>query len=243
MIAEREQDPPRMDAPRAGVGRRLLRTLSSVMIVSGLLLLLDAGLTVLYQEPLSAVYNRFQQDKLGGQLATLWDEPTPLESKALSSLPDDDARMAFQSRALNRKAKKGQPVGRIKIKKIGLSIYMVEGTDTASLRKGPGHYPDSPLPGAPGTVAVAGHRTTYGAPFRKVDKLRRGDTIEVDMPYGKFTYRVERTRIVAPTAVEVTKRVAYDRLVLTACHPLYSAAQRIVVFARLVGEKPSTSLI
>ena len=98
---------------------------------------------------------------------------------------------------------------------------------------GPGHYPETPLPGARGTVAIAGHRTTYGAPFRRVDRLERGDPIELRMPYGRFTYRVERTRVVAPTATWVTRRVAYDRLVLTACHPLYSAAGRIVVFARL----------
>ena len=89
-------------------------------------------------------------------------------------------------------------------------------------------------------MAIAGHRTTYGAPFRKLDKLRAGDQIVVAMPYGRFTYRVQRTRIVAATAVWVTQRVSYDRLVLTACHPLYSAAQRIVVFARLVRSAART---
>jgi sortase A len=116
---------------------------------------------------------------------------------------------------------------------IGVAEVFVEGTDTDDLRRGPGHYPATPLPGQRGTVAIAGHRTTYGAPFHDVDDLRRGDRVELDMPYGRFTYRVERTRIVPPTATEVTDRVAYDRLVLSACHPLYSAARRIVVFARL----------
>ena len=82
-------------------------------------------------------------------------------------------------------------------------------------------------------MAIAGHRTTYGAPFRNVDKLDPGDRIELRMPYGRFTYRVERTKIVPPTELSVTDRVAHDRLVLSACHPLYSAAQRIIVFARL----------
>ena len=116
---------------------------------------------------------------------------------------------------------------------IGLSTIVVEGTGGAELRSGPGHYPDSPLPGRRGTVAIAGHRTTYGAPFRHIDDLERGDRIELAMPYGRFTYRVERSRIVPPSAVDVVGRVAYDRLVLTACHPLYSADERIVVFARL----------
>ena len=82
-------------------------------------------------------------------------------------------------------------------------------------------------------MAIAGHRTTYGAPFRRIDQLERGDRIELRMPYGRFVYRVERTRIVPPTETSVTARVAYDRLVLSACHPLYSAAKRIIVFARL----------
>ena len=110
----------------------------------------------------------------------------------------------------------------------------VEGTGAGDLRKGPGHYPATPLPGQRGTVAIAGHRTTYGAPFHDIDDLDAGDRIEVEMPYGLFHYRVERTRIVEPTATWVTRRVDHDQLVLSACHPLYSAAKRIIVFARLV---------
>jgi len=121
---------------------------------------------------------------------------------------------------------------------IGVSEVFVDGTGGAALRTGPGHYPATPLPGQRGTVGIAGHRTTYGAPFHDLDKLRRGDRIELTMPYGRFEYRVERTRIVPPTATEVTDRVAFDRLILSACHPLYSAAQRIVVFARQVAAVP-----
>jgi len=229
--------------PRPGRARRALRALSSALIVAGVLLLVDAGLTVLWQEPVSALYNRLQQDRLSGRLAELWDAPTPLEARALASLEDPGDRLAFQARALRRRAEPGQPIGRIAIPRIDLSVVMVEGTGTGDLRKGPGHYPSSPLPGAPGTVAVAGHRTTYGAPFRHVDDLRRGDAIEVVMPYGRFRYEVEKTEIVAPTATEVTRRVRHDRLVLTACHPLYSAAQRIVVFARLDSEAAGDALL
>ncbi len=116
---------------------------------------------------------------------------------------------------------------------------MAHGTDRGTLRKGPAHYPETPMPGQGGTVAVAGHRTTFQAPFRSIDDLARGDRIVLRMPYGRFTYHVEGTRIVAPTARWVIRRVGYERLVLTACHPLYSAAQRIVVFARLV--EPASS--
>ena len=224
--------------------RSALRGLSTVLIVSGLLLLIDAGLTVTWQEPMSALYARFQQDSLSGELDELRDaELSPVDQRALSALPDDDSRLAFAARALDRRAKEGQPVGRILIPKIKLSKVFVDGTKTASLRKGPGRYPRTPLPGAPGTTAIAGHRTTYGAPFRRVDQLEKGDLISVEMPYGTFDYRVESTRIVKPSANWVTKRVDYDRLVLTACHPLYSATERIVVFARLTGSQPGGGLI
>jgi sortase A len=219
--------------------RSFLRTLGGVLVVAGVLLIADAALTVLWQEPVSALYARLQQNKLDDQLAQLEHEATsPVERKALLRLPPGERRMAFAARALDRRTRPGRAVGRIRIASIGLNSVVVDGTDSASLRKGPGHYPSTPLPGAHGTVAIAGHRTTYGAPFRRIDHVRVGQTIEVDMPYGRFSYRVERTRIVPPTALWVTQRVSYDRLVLSACHPLYSAAKRIVVFAKLVRATP-----
>ena len=115
-----------------------------------------------------------------------------------------------------------------------MSDYVVEGTDTASLRKGPGHYPETPLPGDPGTAAIAGHRTTYGAPFRDIDQLKRGDRIVLDMTDGRFIYRVTRTKIVDDSDLSVLDEVGYKQLILSACHPLYSAAQRVIVFARQV---------
>jgi sortase A len=112
---------------------------------------------------------------------------------------------------------------------------IVQGTDSASLRKGPGHYPDTALPGEPGTVAIAGHRTTYLAPFRTINDLHPGDPVVLQMPYGRFTYRVQESRVVLPTALWVTRDVGYPRLVLSACEPLYSASHRIVVFAKLTA--------
>jgi sortase A len=213
--------------------RRALRPVSTVLIVAGALLLADAGLTLLWQEPLSALYGRIQQGRLEDRLSALEKAPlAAVDQRALSRL-DAGRRLAFAARSLARRSDGGDPLGRIRIPAIDVSEVFVEGTGTGDLRRGPGHYPATPLPGQRGTVAIAGHRTTYGAPFHDVDDLRRGDRIELAMPYGVFTYRVERTRIVPPTATEVTDRVGHDRLVLSACHPLYSAAQRIVVFARL----------
>jgi sortase A len=221
--------------------RSLLRTLAGVLIVAGVLLIVDAGVTLLWQEPVSALYTRLQQGKLDNQLAQLEHHaaaPTPVERRAISRLPPGERRLAFAARALDRQAQVGKALGRIRIPAIGLNKVVVDGTDAGSLRKGPGHYPSTPLPGVHGTVAIAGHRTTYGAPFRNINRVHPGQTITVDMPYGSFDYRVERTRIVPPTATWVTQRVSYDRLVLSACHPLYSAAKRIVVFAKLFKATP-----
>src|SRR5215218_1768854 len=219
--------------------RRWLRPVSSVLLVVGVLLAADAAITLLWKEPLSAIYAQVQQGKLDDGLAKLeGTEPSATDRKVLSHLDGLDRKLAYASRALNRRTDDGQPLGRIRMRSIGVDSVVVAGTDSSSLRRGPGHYPGTPLPGARGTVAIAGHRTTYGAPFRRLDKLDSGDRIEVTMPYGTFTYRVEQRRIVAPTAIWVTRRTSYDRLILSACHPLYSAAQRIVVFARLIGSKP-----
>ena len=203
-------------------------------IVAGALLLADAVITLLWQEPVSAFYASRQQERLADQLAELEREPlVAVDRRALGRLEDPSRRLAFSARAHRRRSEAGEPLGRLRMPSIGASDVFVEGTGSGDLRKGPGHYPDTPLPGQRGTVAIAGHRTTYGAPFHDLDDLGPGDRIEVEMPYGRFTYRVERTRIVPPTETSVTDRVGYDRLVLSACHPLYSAAERIVVFARL----------
>lgn len=194
--------------------RTVLRFVASVMMVSGTLLISDAGATLLWQEPVSAFVADQQQGKL---------------EKAFFDPP---------RRVIRRQPLKGDAIARIRIPTIGVSEYVVEGTDVESLRKGPGHYPETPLPGEPGTAAIAGHRTTYGAPFRRIDQLGSGQPITIDMPDGRFVYRVERTKIVDDQDLSVLDPVGYQRLVLSACHPLYSAAQRVIVFARLQRREP-----
>ena len=225
-------------ARRFGI-RRALRALSSVMIVVGVILLADAAATLLWQEPVSAVYAHLQQNALDDDLSALERAPlAPAEQRALDRIPDPARKLTFRARALQRQLDGGDAMGRIVMPRIGVSEVFVEGTEAGDLRKGPGHYPDTPLPGEHGTVAIAGHRTTYGAPFRNIDELERDDRIELRMPYGRFTYRVERTRIVPPTETSVIARVDHDRLLLSACHPLYSAAKRFIVFARLDSAEP-----
>jgi sortase A len=215
--------------------RRALRAISAVLIVAGVLMIADAGITLAWQEPVSALLARIEQDKLSGQLDRIEAAPpTRVQRRVLAALDTQRRRIAFLAREARRGARDGDPIGRIAILRIGADFVFVQGTDSASLRKGPGHYPSTTFPGLPGTVAIAGHRTTYLAPFRHVDELKRGDAIVLTMPYGRFAYAVQRTQIVKPTALWVTRDVGYQRLVLSACHPLYSAAERIVVFARLV---------
>lgn len=202
-------------------------------------MLADAGATVAWQEPFTAALTGLRQDGLRADLRDLERAgPTDLELQALAALEGQPRRLAYLAGSLARRTDRGEAAGRLRIPALGLDRVVVDGADDGSLRKGPGFYGGSPLPGARGTAAIAGHRTTYGAPFRDLDDLERGDRVVVEMPYATFAYEVEGARIVDPEDVSVLRRRRYDRLVLTACHPLYSAQERIVVFARLVATTP-----
>lgn len=131
----------------------------------------------------------------------------------------------------------GDPVGRIRIPRIGVDLIFVEGTDRPDLSKGPGHYPASPMPGQLGNAAIAGHRTTHGAPFYDLNELQPGDDILVDTGYGHFQYRVTQQLIVDPGAIEVVGPTADAQLTLTTCNPRYSARERLVIHSSLVVQK------
>jgi sortase A len=228
--------------PPSGQGGRLraLRALSTVMIVVGALALLDAGVTLVWQEPFSALYARFEQDHLSGALRRVEAaRPTPLQRHQLARLFDERRRIALLARELQRHAAPGSPVGSIHIPRIGVDFVVVNGTGVEDLEKGPGIYPETHFPGLGATTAIAGHRTTYLAPFRHIDALRRGDRIALNMPYAHFLYTVVGNRIVAPTDVAAAvDDVGHSRLVLSACTPLFSAAKRILVYARLTSTTP-----
>ena len=220
---------------RNDVMRRTVRAVSSVLVVSGLLLLADATITVIWQEPISALRAKSSQGALTDQLAA--DRALHrLRLQVLRRPMNERRRMAFLAEAMRRAAKPGDPIGRIRVSRMKISFVVVQDTGSASLREGPAHYRDTVWPGLRGTVGIAGHRTTYLAPFRKLNTVRPGDPIVVEMPYGRFVYRAEQRKIVSPHAYNYVMRpVGYDRLALTACHPLYSDNQRMVVFARLVS--------
>jgi sortase A len=127
----------------------------------------------------------------------------------------------------------GSPVAMLQIPKIGVNKIVVEGTNTPDLHQGPGHYQGTPLPGQAGNAAIAGHRTTYGAPFYNLDALHTGDEIMLTTPQGSFTYKVARSLVVSPSDRSVLAASATPELTLTTCTPRFSASSRLVVQAAL----------
>jgi sortase A len=233
---------------------RVLRILSITLITAGLVLLADVALTLVWKEPLSSIYASIQQGKAEDSLARLEDRfPDPALLQHAGRIGDVEARARLLADAFEREVHQGEGIGRIVIPSIDLDIVVVQGTDTASLQKGPGHYTSSDIgvaigasvatakrigdgsafPGQGKTIGIAGHRTTYLAPFRHIDQIEPRDRIYLEMPYGRFTYVVQRHEIVDSSDVGIVRNVGYERLVLTACHPLYSAAQRYAQLARL----------
>jgi sortase A len=224
-------------SPAAG---RAWRLLAIVLIVAGTVALVDAGVTLLWQEPFSALYAKLRQDHLSGALAKVEHAaPTAVEERTLVNLSDVRRRIEFLAGRLEHTTTAGGPVGRILIPRIGASFVVVKGTNTSDLESGPGIYSETQFPGIGGTTAIAGHRTTYLAPFRHIDVLHPGSRILLNMPYAHFTYTVVSKEVVSPSDVQAAVgNVGYSRLVLSACTPLFSAAKRLLVSARLTQTVP-----
>lgn len=232
----------------AGVGsaergrHRVARVVGSVgrfMLTSGVVILL----LVAYQLWGTGLQTARAQDQLADEYAALEaqvEEASPPAAPPSTAAPDPAAPPTTappQVAAAIPPPALGEVVGSYTIPAIGLTTpqYTVQGTGTDQLKRGSAHYPGSPLPGQAGNAAVAGHRTTYGAPLKDVDDLVPGDQIFFTTPQGDFTYEVVGTEIVAPDDVSVLEDKGDDRLTLTACHPEFSAAERIIISARLVG--------
>jgi sortase A len=228
--------------------RRALRILSVALITAGIVVAIDIAATLFWKEPLSTVYGSIRQGEASNSLEELEQAfPSPADLRLAEREAGEGGRVEVLADLFAERvgSDQGKGIGRIRIERIGVDTVFVEGTNTDSLRKGPGHYssvgdPDvevrddgSAYPGQGRTVGIAGHRTTYLAPFKEIDEIEDGDEIVLDMPYGEFTYRVETHRIVAPSEIEIVRDMGYERLVLTACHPEFSAAERWAVFARL----------
>ncbi|MCU1590624.1 MAG: sortase family protein [Frankiales bacterium] len=213
--------------------RTVLRGVGQTLITLGVVVLLFCA----YELYFTNLYTDKQQSQLGKSITDTWQAPPPKPgSKLASAIP-------------------GQGIAILRIPRIGIvgpprtkghAWVVVEGVSHDNLKNGPGHYPGTAIPGAIGNMVISGHRTTYGAPFNRVDELRRGDAIVLETRDTWFTYRVTSEQIVAPSAVEVTYAVPGQRdavptkklLTLTTCNPKYSAKQRLIVHAILESALP-----
>jgi sortase A len=202
--------------------RVIIRGLGELCITAGLIVLLF----VTYELWGTGRYTQQQQDRLGRDLLKSWQS----------------------TRVTHERVRLGSGLAVIRIPRFGADhrFVVVEGVEQDDLRKGPGHYPGSALPGQVGNFVVSAHRTTYSAPFNRVGELRAGDRIIVDTRAKQYVYQVTGRRIVDPDTVAVTLPVPFrpqarptEKLItLTTCHPKYSARQRMIVFGRLVSELP-----
>jgi sortase A len=222
---------PRGGTWSAGPARaRALRAVANVALASGLLALLWAVVVWRWNDPVSSLYTRWEQHRLA---AVLDRQP----HGAARESPDLGG-IARAAAAFRRRTHTGDPIGWITIPRIGLHVIAVNGTDSASLRKGPGRYLGSFMPGEGRLVYIAGHRTTYLAPFARIDELGTGDRVTIAMPYATFVYSVVGHRVVAENDLSVLRSHGREQLVLQACHPRFFATHRYLVYATLVAVDP-----
>lgn len=227
---------------------RVVSGIGRLLIGAGVLVLLFVG----YQLWGTGLHEARAQDQLERDFRALVSQTTTTDPAApatstVAELPAEDE--ATSTTAPAHPVDPGEVLARIEIPRIGVDKLVVQGVTTSALRKGPGHYPTTALPGHLGNAAIAGHRTTYGAPFADIDKLAPGDDIIVSTAEGRFTYRVLPAPtnaasghfIVKPSDVWVLDNSSDARLTLTACHPKYSAKQRIIVVAKLLEQPVSAA--
>ncbi len=246
--------------------RTVGRGLSQTLITAGLVILLF----VVYQLWVTDVFAARAQDQLADQIQDQWADTPTVEAPPVAAPPVAAPPVApppVEPPPVEPPvAPAGDPIAILHIPRLaeGYSRVVVEGASEADLKQGPGHYPDTAMPGQPGNFAVAGHRVGRGSPFLDLDRMRPGDPIVVETDDAWLVYRVlgdpasgdfdtdpsgiPGRRIVRPTDVSVIAPTpggpaageATDAyLTLTTCHPKYSARQRLVIHARLDG--PPTS--
>jgi sortase A len=217
--------------------RRFARISGIVLAAVGVLTLAWVVVVWRWQDPFTGIYTRWEQHKLAQQLQHELARPGPkfVQGESLSA----EARGIEQAAVrLRRTATVGQAIGRIVIPRLGLNMVVVNGTDEGSLRRGPGRDLRTYMPGQSRLVYIAGHRTTFLAPFSQIQAIQPGDRITLEMPYGTFVYRAFRHVIVPADDLAVLRSPRHEVLALQACHPRFFATHRYLVYAHLVAVDP-----
>jgi sortase A len=214
--------------------RRATRLLGTTVMVAGLALIAWSFVVWRWNDPITSLYTHWQQSSLESQLAALTRQEAARSIPAALSEADTAELVARRAARFRRRATVGGAIGRISIPRLGLDMVLVNGTDTATLKKGPGRDLRTFMPGQGNLVYIAGHRTTYGAPFARIDDLRPGDRVTLEMPYATLQYAVTTHRIVDDQDLSVLRARGREVLALQACHPRFFASRRYIVWARPV---------
>jgi sortase A len=219
--------------------RRTLRILGTALVVAGALVLVWVVVVWQWQDPFTALYTHWKQR----QLARSYEHR--FAAYRTSPLIRAEASVSARLRTISREARhyrlssrRGEAIGRIRVRRLHVNMVLVNGTDDASLRKGPGRDLRTYMPGEGQLIYIAGHRTTYLAPFAHIDSMRPGDVITLEVPYGTFRYRVFRHRIVEGDDLSVLHSHGREVVALQACHPRFFATHRYIVYGRLVRIEP-----
>lgn len=216
--------------------RRSLRILGTLLAVTGALTLVWALLVWQWQDPFTALYTKWKQRELTSQYEKLTRSFG--DSISHESLAAERRSIARAAKRYRTRSERGQAIGRLRIKRMGVRMIFVNGTDHNSLKKGPGRDGRTFMPGENRLVYIAGHRTTYGAPFSDINSLRKGDRVTLEVPYGTFVYSVTHHRIVVATDLSVLRSPGHELLELQACHPRFFASHRYIAYAKLVRVEP-----
>jgi sortase A len=215
---------------------RSLRILGTVLIVAGALTLLWALVVWQWQDPFTALYTKWKQHQLSSQYVKR--TRTFRASISGATLAAERASIAREAKHYRKDSKRGEAIGRIHVPRMGINMVLVNGTDHDTLKKGPGRDERTFMPGENRLVYIAGHRTTYLAPFSHIDRLRSGDRITIEVPYGTFIYTVTHHRIVNSTDLSVLRSPRHEVVELQACHPRFFASHRYIAYARLLRVEP-----
>jgi sortase A len=211
--------------------------LGTFLLVVGIGVLAWAATVYLWKDPFTTAYTAYEQRRLASNLDSAFDEWRPVADPVSEpgNPPPSRDDVSREARRFRLASDDGDAIARLKVPRLDLSVVVVNGTSTGDLRRGPGRHEESFMPGESELVYVAGHRTTYGAPFSAVDELEPGDPITLELPYGTVEYRVTRHRIVDDNDLSVLESRGREELVLQACHPRFFASQRYLVYARPIS--------